>query len=569
MITSRHFVLGRYESKFSYMSATNVSAELRAEVTQWIEEDPDPQTRSQLIEWLDQDNGDELRACFAGFLEFGTAGLRGALGPGPSRMNRAVVSKTAAGLVAYMRAKGLNSIVIGRDARYGSEDFTRDTAEIMCGAGFTVFVLPRPLPTPVLAYAVKKLQCGVGVMVTASHNPPQDNGYKVYLGGTVDGITYNGSQIISPADVEISQAIAHSPSLHSIPRQQSWKVLDEAVIESYIDMTARLAPRPQSLKVVYTAMHGVGTEVLLKVFAKAGFSAPILVSEQAEPDPDFPTVAFPNPEEPGAIDMSLALAREVDADFVIANDPDADRCAGAINDPKMGWRMLRGDEVGALLGEYLARSAPGKRGFLANSIVSSSILRKIADHYQLPFTETLTGFKYLSKVSNLLFGYEEALGYSVDATSVNDKDGISAALMLAQLVADLRIQGRTLSDLLEEIWQRYGFHATRQISVRTSNVAQIDAILAKFRGTKVAEVAGYPVTQFDDLEHPTGGLPPTNGVRFFLDDGSRSGVIRIIVRPSGTEPKIKCYLEVIAAEESHASKTLDIIEEAMRKFLVA
>ena len=315
--------------------------------------------------------------------------------------------------------------------------------------------------------------------------------------------------------------------------------------------------------------HGVGTEVLLKVFAKAGFSAPILVSEQAEPDPDFPTVAFPNPEEPGAIDMSLALAREVDADFVIANDPDADRCAGAINDPKMGWRMLRGDEVGALLGEYLARSAQGKRGFLANSIVSSSILRKIADHYQLPFTETLTGFKYLSKVSNLLFGYEEALGYSVDATSVNDKDGISAALMLAQLVADLRIQGRTVSDLLEEIWQRYGFHATRQISVRTSNVAQIDAILAKFRGTKVAEIAGYPVSQFDDLEHPTGGLPPTNGVRFFLDDGSRSGAIRIIVRPSGTEPKIKCYLEVIATEESHASKTLDIIEEAMRKFLVA
>ena len=358
---------------------------LLKEVESWIADDPDPKTRAQLQDWLKQGAVQELTSCFQGFLEFGTAGLRGALGPGPSRMNRSVVSKTGYGLSRFMSNSGLKSIVIGRDARYGSEDFTRDTAEIMSGAGFEVFVLPRPLPTPVLAYAVRKLGCDVGVMVTASHNPPQDNGYKVYLGGTVNGIRYDGSQIISPTDGEISKEIAASPNLNTVKRAKDWTVLSDEIVNEYVATTAKLAADPIDLKVVYTAMHGVGTETLLKVFEKAGFSKPILDKEQADPDPDFPTVAFPNPEEPGAIDLSLKLAREVNADLVIANDPDADRCAAAINDG--GWRMLRGDEVGAILGEYLARTGPDSRVVLANSIVSSSILKKIADSYGLPFVE--------------------------------------------------------------------------------------------------------------------------------------------------------------------------------------
>jgi phosphomannomutase len=555
------------ESHHTAIPQSDIPKSLALDVAKWIEEDPDQVTRNQLEQWLANGDLTSLTSSFSGFLEFGTAGLRGALGPGPSRMNRAVVSKTAAGLASYMKKKGLTSIVIGRDARYGSEDFTRDTAEIMSGAGMRVFVLPRPLPTPVLAYAVKKLSCGVGVMVTASHNPPQDNGYKVYLGGVIDGVTYNGSQIIAPADKEISEEISRSPSLNKVPRSKEWTVLGEEIIDSYIEQTAKLAPRPGSLKIVYTAMHGVGTEVLRKVFAQAGFDQPILVKEQGDPDPDFPTVAFPNPEEPGAIDMSLALAKQVDADLVIANDPDADRCAGAIKDPRHGWRMLRGDEVGALLGEYIARNIsenPKSSGYFANSIVSSSILGKIAGHYSIPFTETLTGFKYLSKVSNLRFGYEEARGYAVDSQTVNDKDGISAALMLAQLAADLRGDGKTISDLLDEIWNRHGFHGTRQISVRTSSVEQINSILSNLRSNTPSTLAGFNVTKFDDLERPSDGLPPTNGVRFSL-----AGNIRIIVRPSGTEPKVKCYLEVICATENESITTLDLLEKAMRAFLVA
>ena len=558
------FAAAQFESKFANMEMQGLDSSLISEITNWIAEDPDPKTRTQLQQWMDQGNESELRSCFAGFLEFGTAGLRGALGPGPSRMNRAVVSKTAAGLVAFMRTHRLESIVIGRDARYGSEDFTRDTAEIMAGAGMSVFVLPRPLPTPVLAYAVSELKCDVGVMVTASHNPPQDNGYKVYLGGTVNGIRYNGSQIISPTDKEISGFIAKSPSLKEIPRKSEWKVLDDAIVDSYVKKTSTLAPRPREISIVYTAMHGVGTEVLTKVFAQAGFQPPILVTEQANPDPDFPTVAFPNPEEPGAIDMSIALAKKVNADLVIANDPDADRCAAAIKDPKHGWRMLRGDEVGALLGEYLARTAPDKSGYFANSIVSSSILRKIASHYGMPFTETLTGFKYLSKVDGLRFGYEEALGYCVDSRSVNDKDGISAALILAQLAADLAVDGKAISNLLDEIWTRHGFHGTRQISVRTPSVEKITSILERLRTSTPDSLAHRKVVRFDDLEKPKDGLPPTNGVRLFLE-----GDVRIIVRPSGTEPKVKCYLEAISPTEDEATKILDLLEEEMKVFLVA
>jgi phosphomannomutase len=524
----------------------------------WIEEDPDPKTRNQLQKLLDENAESEIKDCFQGFLEFGTAGLRGALGPGPSRMNRAVVSKTALGLGKFMKDRNLRSIVIGRDARYGSEDFTRDTAEIMSGFGFDVYVLPRPLPTPVLAYAVKKLGCDVGVMVTASHNPPQDNGYKVYLGGRVDGIDYNGSQIISPTDNNISKEISLAPNLNLAKRETNWQIVKEEVVESYISKTAALINPKTKIKIVYTPLHGVGKETIVKVFDRAGLNLS-LVGAQAEPDPEFPTVKFPNPEEPGAIDLSLKLAAELDADLVIANDPDADRCAIAINDN--GWRMLRGDEVGALLGEYLSRKYKGNLVF-ANSIVSSSILGKIAKAHQIRFHETLTGFKYLSKVEGLRFGYEEALGYSVDPDSVNDKDGISAAAILAEMAAERKSNGSSLAEMLNEIWDSYGFHGTRQISIRTSQVKEIENIMKKLRTHLPQQLGNFTVTQFDDLEHPSDGLPPTNGVRIWLN-----GQYRVIVRPSGTEPKIKCYIEVVADSEQAANPIIDQIELVFRSLM--
>jgi phosphomannomutase len=530
------------------------------QVQAWIADDPDPVTSSQLQEWLDTNNEAELKASFNGFLQFGTAGLRGPIRPGPSGMNRAVVGRTAAGIVSYMRDRNLTSVVIGRDARYGSEDYTFETAEIMSGAGMKVFVLPRPLPTPVLAFATNELSCDVGIMVTASHNPPQDNGYKVYLGGTVDGIEYRGSQIVSPTDVSIAHKIDAITSLKAQPRGKEWTVLGEEIIEKYINRTASLATQPGTLKIVYTAMHGVGTETLQRVFHKAGFLSPILVDAQAAPDPDFPTVAFPNPEEPGAIDLALETAKTFDADLVIANDPDADRCAAAIKDPVTGWRMLKGDELGALLGESIARK--GGSGIFANSIVSSSILRKIAKHYNFEFEETLTGFKWLAKIKGLTFGYEEALGYAVDAETVNDKDGISAAITLAQIATDLAADGKTILDLLNEIWARHGFHATEQISIRLTDLSKVGIILGGLRTNPPQEIAGRLVTSIDDLSAPTDGLPPTDGLRIWLDGG-----IRIIIRPSGTEAKMKCYIEVIEMDSKSAQVVLDQLRPPLKELL--
>ena len=533
---------------------------LVAEVQAWIADDPDPITTSQLQQWLDTDNEVELRTSFNGFLQFGTAGLRGPNRPGPSGMNRAVVGRTAAGIVAYMCERNLTSVVIGRDARYGSEDYTFETAEIMSGAGMKVFVLPRPLPTPVLAFATNELGCDVGIMVTASHNPPQDNGYKVYLGGTVDGIEYRGSQIVSPTDVSIAHKIDAITSLKEQPRAKVWTVLGEEIIEKYIERTASLATTPGTLKIVYTAMHGVGTETLQRVFQKAGYRSPILVAAQAAPDPDFPTVAFPNPEEPGAIDLALETARTFDADLVIANDPDADRCAAAVKDPVTGWRMLRGDELGAILGESIARKS--SEGIFANSIVSSSILKKIAEHYNLEFKETLTGFKWLAKVKGLTFGYEEALGYAVDAKTVNDKDGISAAITVAQIATDLATDGKTLLNLLDEIWARHGFHATEQISIRLSDLSKVDVILGRLRNNPPQNIAGRVVTSIDDLATPTDGLPPTDGLRIWLDGG-----VRIIIRPSGTEAKMKCYIEVIEKDSKTAQVVLDQLRPPLKELL--
>ena len=537
-----------------------MNSELVAEVQAWIADDPDPETAAQLSALLAAGSEEVLKKHFSGFLQFGTAGLRGPVGPGPSCMNRAVVGRTAAGISAYMKERGMKRVVIGRDARHGSEDFTEESAQIFAGAGFEVFVLPRPLPTPVLAFATRELNCDIGVMVTASHNPPQDNGYKVYIGPRADGIDYSASQIISPTDQLIAKQISAIKSLAQVRRAKSWTVLGEEVISEYVRRTALIASNPSDLKIVYTAMHGVGTEIAQRVFNHAGFATLILVDEQCTPDPDFPTVAFPNPEEPGAIDLALKKARDFGVDLVIANDPDADRCAAAVNDPDGGWRMLRGDELGAIFGEWLARSHT--HGSFGNSIVSSSALRKIAGHYKIGFKEVLTGFKWLSKIEDLAFGYEEAIGYCVDSQTVNDKDGISAALLLAQIASDLKSKGLTLLDLLDEVWARHGFHGTEQISIRVADMSKITELLNRIRQSPPREIASRAVMAIDDLANPQDGLPPTDGLRIWLADG-----IRIIVRPSGTEAKMKCYIEVITKDSVAAKLLLDEIRQPLKEFL--
>lgn len=512
-------------------------SELIARAQAWLAEDPDPDTRDELAKLIDSGDTEELSARFGGTLQFGTAGLRGELGAGPMRMNRSVVIRAAAGLAAYLKDKGQTDglVVIGYDARYKSEDFARDTAAVMTGAGLKAAVLPRPLPTPVLAFAIRHLGAVAGVEVTASHNPPRDNGYKVYLG--------DGSQIVPPADAEIAAQIDAVATLHDVPRPGAgWETLGDDVLNAYLARTdAVLAPdSPRTARTVYTAMHGVGKDTLLAAFERAGFPAPVLVAEQAEPDPDFPTVAFPNPEEPGAMDLSFAKAREVDPDLIIANDPDADRCAAAVKDATEGrtdWRMLRGDEVGALLAAHLVRR--GARGTFAESIVSSSLLGRIAEKAGLAYEETLTGFKWIARVEGLRYGYEEALGYCVDPEGVRDKDGITAALLLTELASELKEQGRTLLDLLDDLAVEHGLHATDQLPVRVEDLSLIADAMRRLREQPPASLAGLPVTKAEDLTRGTDKLPPTDGLRYTLDGA------RVIVRPSGTEPKLKCYLEVV------------------------
>jgi phosphomannomutase len=502
----------------------------------WLAEDPDPDTRAELKSLLDSGDTAGLTDRFGARLEFGTAGLRGALGAGPNRMNRVVVTRAAAGLSAYLAARGGKSVVIGYDARHKSDVFARDTAEVVTGAGMRASVLPRPLPTPVLAFAIRHLGADAGVMVTASHNPPQDNGSKVYLG--------DGSQIVSPADAEISAAIDAVGPLSTVPRSDDWQTLDDAVLEAYLDRVAGLvdAASPRDLRIAYTPLHGVGRDVVLAAFDRAGFPAPAVVERQADPDPEFSTVTFPNPEEPGAIDLALATAAETDADIVLANDPDADRCAVAVPDPDAaaGWRMLRGDEVGALLATPLVRRDPALSGTFAASIVSSSLLGRIAAAHGLGYEETLTGFKWISRVEGLRFGYEEALGYCVDPAAVRDKDGISAALLVAELAATLKAEGRSLTDLLDDIAREHGLHATDQLSARFEDLADIDAAMARLREHPPGTLGGRPVESAEDLGAGTGGLPPTDGLRYRLAGGGR-----VVVRPSGTEPKLKAYLETV------------------------
>ncbi|MEU4615889.1 phospho-sugar mutase [Streptomyces umbrinus] len=512
---------------------------LTARAKAWLAEDPDAETREELAKLIDAEDTAELTARFSGTLQFGTAGLRGELGAGPMRMNRAVVIRAAAGLAAYLKSKGQTGglVVIGYDARHKSADFARDTAAVMTGAGLRAAVLPRPLPTPVLAYAIRHLGAVAGVEVTASHNPPRDNGYKVYLG--------DGSQIVPPADAEIAAEIAAIASLADVPRPDSgWETLDDGVLDAYLARTDEVlaAGSPRTARTVYTAMHGVGKETLLAAFARAGFPEPVLVAEQAEPDPDFPTVAFPNPEEPGAMDLAFAKARETDPDLIIANDPDADRCAAAVKDGG-AWRMLRGDEVGALLAEHLVRR--GARGTFAESIVSSSLLGRIAEKAGLPYEETLTGFKWIARVEGLRYGYEEALGYCVDPEGVRDKDGITAALLITELASGLKSEGRTLLDLLDDLAVEHGLHATDQLSVRVDDLSLISDAMRRLREQPPTRLAGLSVTKAEDLTKGTDTLPPTDGLRYTLDGA------RVIVRPSGTEPKLKCYLEVVVPVGTH------------------
>jgi phosphomannomutase len=512
-----------------------------ARAREWLAEDPDPDTRTELAELIeraeaeDTDAAEELDDRFAGRLEFGTAGLRGALGAGPNRMNRAMVIRAAAGLASYVLERGGRSVVVGYDARYKSDQFARDTCAVMVGAGLTAMLLPRPLPTPVLAFAIRHLGVDAGVMVTASHNPPQDNGYKVYLG--------DGSQIVPPADFEISAATDAVRALADVPLADGgWRTLGDAdALDAYIARAAAVAMpgTPRDVQAVYTPLHGVGGEVIRQVMTAAGFPEPRAVAEQAEPDPAFPTVAFPNPEEPGAIDLAVELARGTGADLVLANDPDADRCAVAVPTPD-GWRMLRGDEVGALLATHLVAREPGLSGTFACSIVSSSLLGKIAARHGLDYAETLTGFKWIGRLEGLRFGYEEALGYCVDPGAVRDKDGISAAVLILELAATLRRDGRTLVDALDDIAREYGLHATDQLSVRVDDLGQIGGVMQRLRSAPPSNLGGRAVEQLEDLSEGAGGLPPTDGLRYRL-----AGDGRVIVRPSGTEPKLKCYLEVV------------------------
>lgn len=597
---------------------------LAEQVRTWIADDPDPTTAAELTALLEraeadlpdpaagtvtpeqrqtvldvQEARDDLADRFQGLLQFGTAGLRGAIGGGPHRMNRAVVIRAASGLGAYLlgELEGVTPaphVVVGHDARHGSADFARDTAAVLTAVGIRVTMLPPQLPTPVLAFAVRHLDADAGVMVTASHNPPQDNGYKVYLGGRVVTDSGQGAQIVPPMDGHIAAEIGHVPSVAAVPRAaDGWTTAGPEIEDAYVaqvlalaDDSAEARAAAAGLRIVLTPMHGVGGATARRVLAAAGFTDVHVVAQQAEPDPDFPTVAFPNPEEPGAIDLAVALAAQVGADLVIALDPDADRCGAAVVDPRArthggpgaaasdGWRMLHGDETGALLGSVAAErfGAPGAAPsdgspVLANSIVSSRLLSRIAAHAGLRHAQTLTGFKWISRVDGLVFGYEEALGYCVDPAHVRDKDGISAALTLAGLAARLKVAGRTPVDVLDDLARRHGLHLTDQLSARFTDLSQIPETMQRLREHPPVLLAGSPVMSVVDLaagsDADRGGLPPTDGIRLLSQDDTR-----VIVRPSGTEPKVKCYLEVVLPVEEHASpETVGAARAAARERL--
>lgn len=550
---------------------------LRQRVERWIGDDPDPESREELLDLLERGAEDELARRFAHGLRFGTAGLRARLGAGPSRMNVATVRRASAGLASWLleAVEGAREagVVVGHDARHGSERFAAEAAAVLSGAGLRTLRLPPLAPTPLLAFAVRRLGCAAGVMITASHNPPQDNGYKVFLG--------NGAQISSPVDEQIAAAIERAGPAAEMPLAEGGETAD--VEAAYLDaIVAALPPSPgRELDVVYTPLHGVGAPLLRAAFARAGFAAPRLVAAQAEPDPDFPTLERPNPEEEGTLDLALAEARAAGADLLIVNDPDADRLAVAIPGAE-GWRPLRGDELGALLADYLLEHCPDpRRALLVTTVASSTLLGRMASAAGARYAETLTGFKWIMRApednpdARFLFGYEEALGYAVSEV-VRDKDGISAALVIAQLAASEKQKGRTLADRLGDIAVRFGLYATDQLTLELEGelgLKRMRELMERLRAEPPRALIGRPVSSVDDV---------AAGIRRHVDgreedlDLPRSDVlvvraegVRVVVRPSGTEPKLKTYLEVVAADSAEAGEQLSRLRAELSELVRA
>jgi phosphomannomutase len=502
---------------------------------EWIAHDPDPQTAAELAACSDE----ELEQRFAQSLTFGTAGLRGPLRGGPNGMNLAVVLRTTWAVAKVLKDHGLGEsrVIVGRDARHGSEQFALAAAEVLAAQGFKVVLLLAAAPTPVVAFGVRHMRASAGIQITASHNPPSDNGYKVYFAG--------GFPIVPPLDQEIEDAIAEAPYADEIPRR-AVEVSGIDAIQHYIDRAAHVRHTHGSVRVALTPLHGVGGEYALDALVRAGFSDLHIVESQFAPDPDFPTIAFPNPEEPGAVDALLEVAAKVDAEIAIALDPDADRCAVGVPTPD-GWRMLSGDETGWLLGDYiLAQIEPGpviETTVVASTVVSSRMLAAIAKQYGARHVETLTGFKWLARADvdtpgcTLVYAYEEAIGHCVDPAAVRDKDGISAAVLACDLVAALRNQGRTVLDALDDLARRHGVHLTSAVSAHTQDAGEV---MARLRATPPSALAGVPVTVEDLLA--SGDRERTDALVF--TGGDENASVRLAVRPSGTEPKIKCYIEI-------------------------
>jgi len=528
----------------------------------WIEQDPDAETIGELEKLISDSDEAGLAERFGQRIGFGTAGLRGLLGAGPNRMNRVLVAQAAAGISKYLKENFDDpSVVIGYDARKNSDVFAKDSAQIFAGFGIRAFLFPELVATPLVAYAVRNLGASAGVMVTASHNPPGYNGYKVY--------DFSGSQIISPMDLEIAKHIdefAQSESVTSLERADSFLEVPSSVRSGYLQSVSGLLNKHSTrkdIKIVYSAMHGVGANFIQEIFKLSGLAEPAQVLSQQQPDGKFPTVAFPNPEEPGAMDEAMATAASENADLVLVNDPDADRLAVAFRKSDSSYQQLTGDQLGLILGEEMAArsSRESRTGSLACSIVSSSALGKVAEHYGFGFEQTLTGFKWVSRVPNLIFGYEEALGYCVDWAQVRDKDGLSAALIVADIASALANQGYTLGDQLEKLMQRYGYFSTGQISIRVTDLTVIANLMRKLRTNPPSQIAGVDAV-FEDLSKGSGSLPATDALRFKLADGRT-----VIIRPSGTEPKLKCYLQAVSDNEVDSKELLAELEAAMRQVL--
>lgn len=535
---------------------------LQAQARSWVDQDPDPETRAELETLIAASDEQGLADRFGQRIGFGTAGLRGLLGAGPNRMNRVLIAQAAVGLAKYLKENFDDpSVVIGFDARKNSDVFAKDSAQIFAGLGIRAYLFPDLAATPLVAYAVRNLGASAGVMVTASHNPPGDNGYKVY--------DHTGSQIVTPMDTEIAKQIdefAQEGSVAKLVRSDSFVEVPSSVKTGYLQSVSGLLNKHaerKDIKIVYSAMHGVGSSFIEEIFQLSGLSEPEQVISQQQPDGKFPTVTFPNPEEPGAMDESMATARKTEADLVLVNDPDADRLAVAFRAANGEYQQLTGDQLGLILGEEMASRASreGKSGSLACSIVSSSALSQVAKHYGFGFEQTLTGFKWVSRVPNLIFGYEEALGYCVDWAQVRDKDGLSAAIIVADIASQLASQGYTLGDQLEKLMQRYGFFSTGQISIRVTDLNVISRLMDRLRTNPPTKIAGVEA-EFEDMLLATGSLPATDALRFTLIDGRT-----VMVRPSGTEPKLKCYLQAVSDSETRSSELLAELEVAMREVL--